>query len=115
MSNPFDLIDARLSNIESLLLDIKHKPNDGPPRPDPEEFLSVREAASFLKFSVNTMYNIIHDKRIPFMKSAKKCYFLKADLVKYLKEGRGKSLDETAAEADKYINDKKERASHDKI
>jgi excisionase family DNA binding protein len=90
-----------------MLLDLKHNPLNGPPRPDQEEYLSVKEAATFLKFSVNTMYNIIHEKRIPFMKSAKKCYFLKADLVKYLKEGRGKSLDETAAEADKYINNKK--------
>jgi hypothetical protein len=38
MSNPFEEIEVRLSNIESLLLDIKHKPIDGPPRPDPEEF-----------------------------------------------------------------------------
>lgn len=101
------IIDSRLSNIENLLLDIKHNPLSGPPRPDPEEFLSVKEAANFLKFSVNTMYNIIHDKRIPFMKSAKKCYFLKADLVKYLKQGRGKSLEETAVEADNYIANKK--------
>jgi len=26
MSNPFDLIDARLINIESLVLDLKHNP-----------------------------------------------------------------------------------------
>lgn len=27
MRNPFDIIDARLSNIENLLLDIKHSPH----------------------------------------------------------------------------------------
>ena len=107
MSNQLAQIENRLSNIESLLLDLKQKPIDGPPRPDPEEFLSVSEAASFLKFSVNTMYNLIHDKRIPFMKSAKKCYFLKADLIKYLKKGRVKSIEETAVEADNYIDNKK--------
>jgi excisionase family DNA binding protein len=101
------IIDSRLSNIENMLLDIKNNPSSGPPHPDPEEFLSVLEAANFLKFSVNTMYNIIHDKRIPFMKSAKKCYFLKTDLVKYLKKGRRKSLEETAAEANNYIEKKK--------
>ena len=26
MNNPFEVIDARLSNIESLLLDLKHTP-----------------------------------------------------------------------------------------
>ena len=31
MQNPFDVIDARLSNIENLLLDIKHGYRDGKP------------------------------------------------------------------------------------
>jgi hypothetical protein len=37
MSNPFETIDARLSNIENLLLDLKHPPkekNSPPPSPD---------------------------------------------------------------------------------
>lgn len=29
--NPFDLIDARLSNIENLLLDLKHHPKEVKP------------------------------------------------------------------------------------
>ena len=35
--NPFETIDARLSNIENLLLDLKHPPKDKstpPPSPD---------------------------------------------------------------------------------
>ena len=28
MKNPFDLIDVRLNNIETLLLDIKHTPKE---------------------------------------------------------------------------------------
>lgn len=33
--NPFDTIDARLSNIENLLLDLKHKQAEPPPPPKP--------------------------------------------------------------------------------
>ncbi|MGA2406637.1 MAG: helix-turn-helix domain-containing protein [Bacteroidales bacterium] len=107
MNNPFEEINTRLSNIESLLLDIKHKPIDGPSRPDPEEFLTVQETAKFLKLSVPTVYTMIHEKRIPFMKRSKRCYFSKADLVNYLKEGRKKSAGEISAAADDYINKKK--------
>ena len=100
-------IEARLSNIESLLLDIKHKRPEGPVKPDPEEYLTVQEAANFLKFSVGAIYNLIHDKRIPFMKSAKRVYFLKSDLIKYLKGGTVKSIAEISAEADNYLANKK--------
>jgi excisionase family DNA binding protein len=107
MSNPFEEIEVRLSNIESLLLDIKHKPIDGPPRPDPEEFLTVQEAAKFLKLSVPTVYTMIHEKRIPVLKSHKRRYFLKTDLIEYLKQGREKSAFEISEEADRYVSNKK--------
>src|SRR5450759_5342569 len=101
--NTIQEINKRLGNIESLLIDIKSKPDEISNQKDQDEFFTVAEAAGFLKFSVTTMYNLIHEKRIPFMKSRKRCYFLKADLVKYLKQGRQKSLNETASEADQYL------------
>lgn len=103
MENPFVIIERRLANIESLLLDIKHKPIDGPLRPDPEEFLTVQEAAAYMKLSVPTVYTIIHEKRIPVLKSHKRRYFLKTDLTDYMKQGREKSFSEISDEADKYI------------
>jgi excisionase family DNA binding protein len=107
MSNPFEEINVRLGNIESLLLDIKHKPAEGPSRPDPEEFFTVQEAAKFLKLSVPTVYTMIHEKRIPFMKAAKRCYFLKDDLINYLKTSRNKSSSEISLEANEYSDKKK--------
>jgi len=44
MNNPFEVIDARLSNIESLLLDIKHNPK--PPELPDRLSVSVRPDAS---------------------------------------------------------------------
>ena len=48
MQNPFEVIDARLSNIESLLLDLKHKVP--PPKPEPEDkrFINRKQAAKKL-------------------------------------------------------------------
>ena len=104
MNNPFESIDARLSNIEILLLEIKRKPNETVPIPEGEQFLTVSETADFLKLSIPTIYAIIHEKRIPFMRSYRRCYFLKSDLVNYLKLGREKSSAETAREAEQYLN-----------
>jgi hypothetical protein len=42
MNNPFEIIDARLSNIENLLLDLKHSSNDHLPT-EVEELLTVKQ------------------------------------------------------------------------
>jgi excisionase family DNA binding protein len=109
MSNPFEEIEARLSNIESLLLDIKHgarstKITD--PQSDSEEFLTVKDAAILLRLAVPTIYKLISRGEIPVMKRAKRCYFSKEDLVNYIKQGRKKTAGEISAAADIYLSKK---------
>jgi hypothetical protein len=50
---------------------------------------------------------MIHEKRIPVLKSHKRRYFLKTDLIEYLKQGREKSAFEISEEADRYVSNKK--------
>jgi len=107
MSNPFDELKAILVNIESLLIDLKHNPGGAPPLPDPDEFLTVKETAVFLKLSVPTVYTLISKGQLPVLKKSQRCYFLKLDLVNYLKSGRKKSAIEISAAADRYIESKK--------
>lgn len=87
MSNPFDSIDARLSNIESLLLDLKHKPLEHA-NYQAETLLTVQSAAKFLSLSVPTIYGLISKGELPVMKRAKRCYFTQADLISYLRDGK---------------------------
>lgn len=63
MSNPFDLIDVRLSKIESLLLDIKQGDLAGPKKtpasqdqPKQEPFITAKEAAEYLGVSPITLH-----------------------------------------------------------
>lgn len=87
MSNPFEAIDARLSNIESLLLDLKHKPLEQV-NSETETLLTVQSAAKFLSLSVPTIYGLISKGELPVMKRAKRCYFTKEDLISYLRDGK---------------------------
>ena len=103
MNNPFEAIDTRLSNIESILLEIRQTPHNSPQVQDTEELLTVQDAAKFLTLRVPTIYGLISKGEIPVMKRSKRCYFLKADLVAYLKNGRKKSNAEITAEADKHL------------
>ena len=71
--------------------------------------LTVKEAAEFLSLSVPTIYALIAKGEIPVLKRSKRCYFLKEDLVKYLKEGKKKTTSDIEAEADQFLSTRKRK------
>ncbi len=71
-----------------------------------DELLTVNDAAKFLSLSVPTIYGLISKGAIPVMKRSKRCYFSKADLMQYLKDGRKKNVSEIEEAANNYIKDK---------
>lgn len=109
MNNPFEVIDARLSNIESLLLDIKHgQPSGGnAPTIAPDELLTIQQAADFLKLSVATIYGHVHRATLPVCKRDKRLYFSRQELTEWVKSGRKKTYAEIAKEANQYLDKKK--------
>ena len=110
MNNPFEVIEARLNNIETLLLDLKHVPTEQSKRSaEADELLTVQQTAQFLSLSVATIYGLIHKGELPTMKRSKRCYFSKVDLINYLKEGRKKTSAESAAEADEFLSNRKKK------
>ena len=100
MSNPFDLIDQRLSNIESLLIDLKF-PVTPTPAPDPDKWLSVTELCNYLpeKPKPQTVYSWVNGLLIPNSKKGKRLYFLKSEIDQWLKSGRRKTFAEMQADA----------------
>ncbi|MBS1684467.1 MAG: helix-turn-helix domain-containing protein [Bacteroidetes bacterium] len=106
MSNPFELIEARLDKIESLLLSITEIAPQKTLEAENEELLTVQQAAAFLSLSVPTIYGLISRRELPVMKRAKRCYFLRSDLIAYLKEGKQKTNAEIRAAADQHLKSK---------
>jgi excisionase family DNA binding protein len=72
-----------------------------------DELLTVQDTAKFLSLSVPTVYGLISKGELPVMKRSKRCYFSKVELINYLKQGRRKTLAETATEAEQYCKTKK--------
>ena len=80
------LLHSRMDSIETILENLSgYKP------PEPDELLTVEQCAEFLSISVQTVYGLIAKKEIPVMKRSKRCYFLKSELLSYLKAGKKKS------------------------
>ena len=94
MNNPFEIIEARLSNIETLLLDIKHQPKLTGSDNLQEKLLSVQEAAELLNLTVPTIYSKVSRGELPVMKRSKRLYFSRDELVNYIKQGRRKTFTE---------------------
>ena len=106
MHNPFEQLDQRLSNIESLLNEIKSQLNPVSHQEPTEEILTVDQTAKFLTLTVATIYSKVTRGVLPVMKRGHRLYFSKQDLLEYLKQGKMKTNYEISQEADNYIHKK---------
>jgi excisionase family DNA binding protein len=75
-------------------------------QPEPEQLLTVQQAAELLNLSVATLYGYTQRAEIPVCKRGKRLYFSKQSLFEWIKDGRKKTLAETATEAENYLKKK---------
>jgi len=54
-----------------------------------EGYLTVKQAAEFLKIVTGSLYNLISQNKVPYHKSGKKVLFKKSELVEWLANGPG--------------------------
>jgi excisionase family DNA binding protein len=105
MNNPFEILENKLSNIESLLLDIKH--NSGPvlEPPEADPWFNLKEFCKYHpdKPALATVYGWISDKKVPYHKSGKKLRFLKSEIDAWLLANKKDTL---ANATDLYLNKK---------
>jgi len=92
----------KVESIEQLLIEnsqLEKHPQD--------DLLTVSQAAEFLNLAVPTIYGLISKGEIPNMKRGKRCYFLRQELLGYIRAGRRKTNSEIEEEADQYLVKKK--------
>jgi len=77
------------------------------PTEQPEQLLTVQEAAQFLNLTVPTIYSKASKGELPVMKRSKRLYFSSTELMEYIKEGRKKSNAEIEQEAKAYLSNNK--------
>lgn len=92
MNNPFEAIDARLSNIENLLLDLKHNPETPAPAPVEDEYLTTKQAKAFLKCSVPTLLKWRKAKFITAKNFGRSVRYLKSDLIRISEKRTSRQL-----------------------
>ena len=96
----FTHLTNEVSEIKRLLL---QKSNEQPTEID--RWLDLNELCIYHpdKPSKPTVYGWVNAGTIPVRKSGKKLRFLKSEIDNWLKQGRKKTLAETASEAENYL------------
>jgi len=104
--DPETLISSISERVTANIL--KAVQNNNPTTEQPEQLLTIQEAAEFLSLTVPTIYSKVSKGELPVMKRGKRLYFSRTELLEYLKDGRKKSNAEIEAEAKAYLlNNKK--------
>ncbi|MEI2695476.1 MAG: helix-turn-helix domain-containing protein [Saprospiraceae bacterium] len=91
----------KLNNIERLLLQktpISIKEAD--------KILNIQQAAEMLNLTVQTIYGLVHDSKIPVSKKGRRLYFSKQELLAWIKSGRRKTHEEISVEAENCLKKK---------
>lgn len=108
MNNPFDAITERLNSIENLLHTLTDRQPEAPDDITQKgELLTIEQAAEFLHLSKPTFYSKCSRNELPYMKRGKRLYFLREQLLDYVKAGRCETAQELAENAHEYLTDKK--------
>ena len=98
------MLTKEVSELKRLLIEKQERPTTD----QPEQLLTIQEAAEFLSLTVPTMYSKVSKGELPVMKRSKRLYFSRTELLEYLKDGRKKSIAEIEQEAKAYLlNNKK--------
>ena len=100
------MLTKEVSELKRLLIEKQEQP----PTEQPEQLLTVQEAAQFLNLTVPTIYSKVSKGEISVMKKSKRLYFSSTDLMQYVKSGRKKSNAEIEANANAYLSNNKKAA-----
>lgn len=68
-----------------------------------DQFLTIKEAAKLLKYSVPSIYRLISKNEIPNLKRGGKILFNKKELLAWAQEGRRKTITEITEDAEKHL------------
>lgn len=88
------LLSVKLDRIERLLTDSMPAPAE-----NQKDLLTPPEAADFLNLALPSIYSKVSRGELPNMKRGGRLYFSRAELEKYIKQGRRLTAEELATDA----------------
>ena len=84
--------------VRNALSDTGREAGNRPTTIPTKEILSIDEASAFLNLAKPTVYGLTSRRELPFFKTGKKLYFKQTELLRWIEEGKRKTVKESTAE-----------------
>lgn len=82
-----DIVENKIEVIAELTI------NETPRQiKENETFIDIIQLSELLMLAKQTIYGMVHEDKIPYHKRGKKLYFIKDDIIEWVKSGRKKKL-----------------------
>lgn len=98
LQNPFEELAERLKRIENHLTAMNHQSQEQGKQED-DLPITISEASKLTKLAVPTIYGLVHQRKIPSYRRGKRLYFLKSELLNWIKSGRQSTIQEIKKDA----------------
>jgi excisionase family DNA binding protein len=103
--NPFELLDKRLTRIESKIDSLTNQSSP----PPLSEIGSISLATDITGLARQTIYQLVSARDIPFMKKGKKLYFSRTELTDWIKSGKRDTIEVLTEKASEEMSDRLSR------
>lgn len=107
MSN-FNMPFSEIINLISDQVAEKVLKNLNPSNSSTEDiFMNIEETSKLIDLSVSTVYGLVHKNKIPYHKKGKRLYFLKSEILDWIKSGKIETTSELESRANEYLSKNK--------
>ncbi len=83
----------RLKKLESMIMILHSDKTNVVSEDNSSELMTAKQTAKFLDLTLPTIYSMTCRKELPYIKKAKRIYFLRSELLSYLKSNESKSAE----------------------
>lgn len=103
MENPFEIILEKLSSIEVQIKELKEQQK----KEYRDELMDIIELGKYINYQKTSIYGLVQQRKIPFIKASGKLHFRKNDIDQWLSEGKRLSKKEITKKANEFVSNHK--------
>jgi len=104
MTNYNILFEEIIQRISDQVTDNIIKTINTSTTPEEDRFLTIDETAKLIDLAKTSVYGLVHKNKIPYHKKSKRLYFLKSEILDWVKSGKKESKSELESRADEYLS-----------
>ena len=104
MSNYNILFEEIIRKISDQVTDNIIKAINPSTTPEEDRFLTIDETSKIIDLAKPSIYGLVHKNKIPFHKKSKRLYFLKSEILDWIKSGKQESKSDLEIRANEYLS-----------